>query len=40
MIIRQEIESDYLITEQIIKVAFINAEHTDNNEHLLVHKLR
>jgi predicted N-acetyltransferase YhbS len=40
MIIRQEIESDYSITENVIKEAFKDAEHSDNDEHFLVHRLR
>lgn len=38
--IRQEIEADYLITEQVIKKAFETAEMTDHNEHHLVARLR
>jgi len=40
MIIRQEIESDYLITESVIKDAFKNADYSDSHESFLVQKLR
>ncbi len=38
--IRQEVEADYLITEQVIQKAFETAEMTDYNEHHLVARLR
>lgn len=38
--IRQELEKDFDKVESLIKEAFLNAEHTDNNEHILVKNLR
>lgn len=40
IIVRQETEQDYKITENIVKNAFENAEHSDNKEHVLVARLR
>lgn len=40
IIIRQEKEKDYKISETVVKRAFKNAELTDHNEHFLVFKLR
>lgn len=40
IIVRQETEQDYKITENIVKKAFENAEHSDNKEHVLVSRLR
>ena len=40
MIIRQETENDYEITEQVIEEAFKDLEFSDKNEHLLVQRLR
>ena len=40
MIIRQETKEDHIITEDVIKKAFKNAEHSDHDEHLLVQRLR
>lgn len=38
--IREEKVKDYNIVESIIEKAFVEAEHSDNNEHKLVSKLR
>ncbi len=38
--IRQEKPSDYKTSEQVIKLSFATAEHTDGNEHNLVANLR
>ena len=40
IIIRQETEKDYKLSETVVEKAFKNAEHTDHKEHLLVAKLR
>ncbi|WP_026908114.1 GNAT family N-acetyltransferase [Paucisalibacillus globulus] len=40
IIIKQEQEEDYKITEKVVKCAFANAEHSDENEHNLVCRLR
>lgn len=40
LIIRQETEKDYKLSETVVEKAFKNAEHTDHKEHLLVAKLR
>src|SRR6056297_2640454 len=40
MIIRQETKGDYKRTENVIEEAFKNVEHSDNDEHLLVQRLR
>ncbi len=40
MLIRQERIDDYQEVHNLVKSAFENAEHTDNNEHNLVEKLR
>ncbi len=40
MIIRQEMQSDYPFSENVIEMAFRNAEHTDNDEHNWVKRLR
>lgn len=39
-IIRQEQESDYAITERVVKHAFITAEQSDKDEHNLVSRIR
>lgn len=39
-IIRQEQEEDYEVTEKIVERAFVDAEHSDNNEHKLVSRIR
>lgn len=39
-IIKEEIEANYLLTEEVIRKAFEKAEMTDHNEHHLVAKLR
>lgn len=38
--IREELEKDFKEVKEMIKKSFENAEHTDNNEHNLVEKLR
>lgn len=38
--IRQENEKDYKISEEVIRLAFENEEHSDQSEHLLVNRLR
>lgn len=38
--ILQEKESDYKDVFHVVKAAFETAEHSDNNEHFLVEKLR
>ena len=40
IIIRQETEKDYKLSETVVEKAFKNAEHIDHKEHLLVAKLR
>jgi predicted N-acetyltransferase YhbS len=40
MIIRQETENDYEVTERLIEEAFKDLEFSDKNEHLLVQRLR
>lgn len=40
IIVRQESEQDYKTTEDVVKKAFENAEHSDNKEHELVARLR
>ncbi|KXH80648.1 GNAT family N-acetyltransferase [Sporosarcina sp. HYO08] len=40
MNIQQEQPEHYTETEKIVKVAFLNAEHSDGKEHLLVKRLR
>jgi len=40
MIIRQETPKDYQITETVIREAFKNIDYSDNDEHLLVQRLR
>lgn len=40
IIIRRELEKDYIEVKEMIKKSFETAEHTDNNEHNLVEKLR
>lgn len=40
IIIRRELEKDYKEVNKMIKKSFETAEHTDNNEHNLVEKLR
>ncbi len=40
MNIRQEESQDYEVVQSLVKSAFETAEHTDNNEHNLVKKLR
>ncbi len=40
MNIRQEIQDDYAVTENLIQEAFLNAEFSNHKEHILVHKLR
>lgn len=39
-IIRQEAESDYEVTERVVKHAFIDAAQSDKDEHNLVSRLR
>ncbi len=38
--IRQEKETDYKVSENLVEKAFKNAEYSDQKEHLLVAKLR
>ena len=38
--IRQEQVEDYELTERVVKLAFANAEHSDNKEHKLVSRIR
>ncbi len=38
--IRKEIESDYGATYELVRSAFIGVEHSDNDEHNLVERLR
>lgn len=38
--IREELEKDYKEVQEMVKKSFEGAEHTDNNEHKLVEKLR
>lgn len=40
IVIREENNKDFNEVYEVIKSAFINAEHTDHNEHNLVNKLR
>lgn len=40
MIIRQEQPSDYTETEKVVETAFAAAEHSDQNEHHLVARIR
>src|SRR5690606_15091014 len=40
IIIKQEQFKDYKITENVVKCAFANAEHSDKNEHNLVCRIR
>lgn len=40
IIIKQEQVKDYKITEKVVKRAFANAEHSDNDEHNLVRRIR
>lgn len=40
IVIREENNKDFNEVYEVIKSAFMNAEHTDNNEHNLVNKLR
>ncbi|GAL84666.1 N-acetyltransferase GCN5 [Sporocytophaga myxococcoides] len=40
MNIRQEVKDDYSVTENLIQEAFLNAEFSNQKEHILVHKLR
>lgn len=40
IIIREENNKDFNEVYEVIKLAFMNAEHTDNNEHNLVNRLR
>ena len=40
MIIRQETEKDYKLTESVVEEAFKDAEYADHDEHLLVQRLR
>lgn len=40
IIIRKELENDHTEVKEMIKKSFETAEHTDNNEHNLVEKLR
>lgn len=40
LIIRQEKPTDYTQVEQVVEQAFYSAEHSDGNEHQIVHKLR
>jgi len=40
LIIRQEQIEDYELTEKVVKRAFANAEHSDQQEHLLVARMR
>ena len=37
---RQEVPQDYERTDEVIRLAFLSAEHTDHNEHKLVQRLR
>ncbi len=39
IIIKQEQVKDYKITEEVVKNAFANAEHSDKNEHHLVSRI-
>ena len=39
-IIRQERESDYELTEKVVKTAFASADQSDQNEHKLVSRIR
>lgn len=38
--IRQERATDYLLTEQVVKMAFADAVYSDHKEHLLVSRIR
>ncbi|MBT2218066.1 N-acetyltransferase [Virgibacillus dakarensis] len=40
IIIKQEQVEDYKVTEEVVKCAFANAEHSDKNEHNLVSRIR
>ena len=40
LIIRQEQVEDYKSTENVVKLAFANAEHSDKKEHKLVSRIR
>lgn len=40
IIIKQEQVEDYKVTEEVVKSAFANAEHSDRNEHHLVSRMR
>ena len=40
IIIREENNKDFNEVYEVIRLAFMNAEHTDHNEHNLVNKLR
>ena len=40
IIIRQELDEDYKISEQVVEEAFKNAEYSDHREHFLVSNLR
>lgn len=40
IVIREENNKDFNEVYEVIKLAFMNAEHTDHNEHNLVNKLR
>ncbi|MBU5595141.1 N-acetyltransferase [Amphibacillus sp. MSJ-3] len=40
IVIKQEQVKDYKITEEVVKNAFANAEHSDKNEHHLVSRIR
>ncbi|WP_339226212.1 N-acetyltransferase [Oceanobacillus sp. FSL K6-2867] len=40
LIIEQEQDTDYELTEVVVKTAFEHAEHSDKNEHKLVSRLR
>lgn len=40
IIIKQEQVKDYKVTEEVVKCAFANAEHSDKNEHNLVSRIR
>ncbi|MFD2211627.1 GNAT family N-acetyltransferase [Virgibacillus halophilus] len=39
-VIRQERESDYKLTEKVVKIAFASADQSDHNEHKLVSRIR
>ena len=40
LIIRQEQVEDYKSTENVVKLVFANAEHSDKKEHKLVSRIR